>query len=74
VGTCRKNAICCSFEFYVHVVYGADKILPTGMSSKCNMAQLDGLLVQLLDMHKRCPRSESLLALVMEAFRFILHI
>jgi hypothetical protein len=56
-----------------HVVYCADKILLTGTSSKCNMAQLDGLLVQLLAMHKQSPRSELLLALVMEAFRFVLH-
>jgi hypothetical protein len=57
----------------INVVYCADKIVLTGMSSKCNMVQLDGLLVQLLAMHKRSLRRELLLALVMEAFRFVLH-
>jgi hypothetical protein len=54
-------------------VYCADKIWLTGMNFKCNMGQLDGLLVQLLVMHKRSLRNELLLALVMEAFRLVLH-
>lgn len=35
------------------------------------MARLDGLLVELLDMHRQYQRSVSLLASVMGAFRLI---
>jgi len=48
----------CIFQKLNFMLFSADKILLAGMSFKCNMVQLDGLLVQLLAMHKLSPRSE----------------